>query len=88
MIINMNDMIDPIDEVKFQKVKQSVEVIYRRGIPFNPKKCWGKNVKLIDMKMLRELVISQLLLRLKFVSNGQQKINLDIIENTTPIDST
>ena len=38
--------------------------------------------------MLIKLIIIQLLLKLKFVNKGIQKINLDRIEKITPIDST
>ena len=62
--------------------------MYRRGIPFSPIKCWGKKVKLVEIIILMKLIIIQLLLKLKFVNKGIQKINLDKIEKITPIDNT
>lgn len=62
--------------------------MYRRGIPFNPKKCCGKKVKFVEVIILIKLIIIQLLLKLKLVNSGNQKINLEIIEKITPIDNT
>lgn len=72
----------------FQNKIKSEKIIYRRGIPFNPIKCCGKKVKLVEVIILIKLIIIQLLLKLKFVSKGIQKINLDKIEKITPIDNT
>ena len=40
-----NEIIDPIDEIIFHVVQASGQSEYRRGIPANPRKCFGKNVK-------------------------------------------
>lgn len=56
IIINKVEEIDPNDEIWFQKIIKSLNIIYRRGIPFNPKKCWGKNVKLIHINKLIKLI--------------------------------
>lgn len=88
MKINKIVEIDPIEEMLFQKIIKSEKIIYRRGIPFNPKKCCGKKVKLVDVIILIKLIIIQLLLKLKFVRSGNQKIILDKMEKITPIEST
>lgn len=62
--------------------------MYRRGIPFKPIICWGKKVKLIDMNKLIKLIIRKFLFNDKLNNNGNQKIKLEKIENTTPIDKT
>lgn len=62
--------------------------MYRRGIPFNPKKCWGKNVRLIEINILIKLIFNIFLLIMILNISGNQKIILDKIENTTPIDKT
>lgn len=36
--------IDPKDDKVFQVAYESAKSEYRRGIPFKPRKCWGKNV--------------------------------------------
>ena len=50
--------------------------MYRRGIPFIPKKCWGKKVKLIEKNKLIKLIFNQLLFKEIFIINGDQKIKL------------
>ena len=42
----------------------------------------------VEVIILIKLIIIQLLLKLKFVNKGIQKINLDRIEKITPIDNT
>lgn len=41
-----SEMVEPIDEIVFHRVKASGKSEYRRGIPESPKKCCGKNVML------------------------------------------
>lgn len=60
--INIIVDVDPRDEILFQKIIKSEKIIYRRGIPFNPKKCWGKNVILVEIIIFIKLIINQLLL--------------------------
>jgi len=79
---------DPKEEIKFQNVSWSVNIIYRRGIPFSPIKCCGKNVRLIDINILIKLILSIFLFIVVLNKIGNQKIILDRIENTTPIDRT
>lgn len=62
--------------------------MYRRGIPLIPKKCWGKNVKLMEINRLKKLIFNQLLFNLIFINKGDQKMKLEKIEKITPIDST
>ena len=63
-------------------------MMYRRGIPVIPKKCWGKNVKFVDKKIFKKLIFNQLLFNEIFNSKGDQKINLEKIEKITPKDKT
>lgn len=53
---------DPNEEILFQKIIMSEKIIYRRGIPLSPKKCWGKNVILVEIMILIKLIINHLLL--------------------------
>ena len=39
-------MIEPKEEIEFQNKNISGQSLCRQGIPFSPKKCWGKKVKL------------------------------------------
>lgn len=57
-------------------------------MPFNPNICWGKKVILIDTKILINLIFKKFLLIDELNIKGNQKINLEIIEKTTPIDNT
>jgi hypothetical protein len=41
----VNDSIAPNDDTTFHFIRASGKSEYRRGIPLNPKKCCGKNVK-------------------------------------------
>lgn len=79
-------IIDPIEDKLFQKIIKSEKIIYRRGIPFNPRKCCGKNVILVDRIKLIKLIIIQLLLKFELNIKGVQNNIIDRIENTTPID--
>lgn len=62
--------------------------MYRRGIPFKPKKCCGKNVKFVEIIVFKKITINQLLFRFELLIKGNQKIILEIIEKITPIDKT
>lgn len=88
IIKNIVVEIAPIDDSEFHIINWSENIKYRRGIPFNPRKCWGKNVILIDTNKLIKLIFNIFLFIILFVINGNQKIILDKIENTTPIDNT
>ena len=41
---------------KFHKEKLSGKSEYLLGIPDNPKKCWGKNVKLTPIKVIQKCI--------------------------------
>ena len=51
IITDRNEMNEPKEETIFHGVKASGKSEYRRGIPFNPRKCWGKNVMLTPTNM-------------------------------------
>ena len=42
-----NEIVDPIDEMMFHAVQATGQSEYRRGMPTMPRKCCGKNVRLI-----------------------------------------
>jgi hypothetical protein len=88
--INVNIIVikDPIDDKLFHIIIKSGKIIYRRGIPFNPKKCWGKKVILVDIKIFKKLMFLQLLFIFELFNKGIQKIIIVKIEKITPIDNT
>jgi len=88
IIINIVVEIAPVDDREFQNIIWSENIKYRRGIPFRPKKCWGKKVRLIEINRLIKLIFNILFFNMLFVNIGNQKIILEKIENTTPIDNT
>lgn len=47
------EIVDPIDEMVFHRVKASGKSEYRRGMPDNPKKCCGKNVILTPKNIIQ-----------------------------------
>jgi hypothetical protein len=47
---------------------------------------WGKNVRFVLMNIMMNCIFSHLRFIDILIINGNQCINLDIIENTTPID--
>lgn len=78
--------VDPIDDIRFHIVIMSGQDGYRRGIPFIPIMWCGKNVMFVLQNIMVNCIFSHLVFIDKFVIRGIQKINLEIIENTTPID--
>lgn len=80
--------IAPKEDREFHIIKLSENIRYRRGIPFKPIKCWGKNVKLIEINILIKLIFNMFLFIIKLNISGNQKIILERIENTTPIERT
>jgi hypothetical protein len=58
------------------------------GIPFKPKKCWGKKVKLTPINIKVNWIFNIKLFIENPVKIGNQWINLAIIANTIPIDKT
>lgn len=59
---------------------------YRRGIPFIPMRCWGKNVVLVLENISMNWIFIHVLFIDKLVVSGIQKDIMDIMENTTPRD--
>lgn len=51
-----SEMVEPIDEIVFHRVKASGKSEYRRGIPESPKKCCGKNVILTPKNITQNWV--------------------------------
>jgi len=92
MYINMKiliiDIIDPIDEIIFQVLKALGKSEYRRGIPFNPKKCWGKNVIFTPMNMVENWILVCFGFMVMLKINGAQWVKPAIMANTAPIDKT
>ena len=72
----------------FQQLNLSGKSEYRRGIPANPKKCWGKNVKFTPKNIIENWIFNHLGFIDNPVNKGYQWINPDIIANTAPIDKT
>lgn len=58
-----SEMVEPIDEIVFHKVKASGKSEYRRGIPESPKKCCGKNVILTPKNITQNWVFVRVWLR-------------------------
>jgi len=52
---------DPIEEIMFHVINASGYSEYRRGIPFNPKKCWGKKVRFTPTNIKINWTFSHLL---------------------------
>lgn len=50
------EMVDPMDDIVFHRVKASGKSEYRRGIPDNPRKCCGKNVILTPTNITQNWV--------------------------------
>ena len=50
---------DPNLVMIFQYKKQSGKSEYRRGIPANPKKCIGKNVRLTPINIAKNCLFNQ-----------------------------
>lgn len=87
-IILIIEIDDPIDEIIFHNKKESGKSEYRRGIPDNPKKCWGKKVILTPINIIQNWIFNIILFKYNPVNKGYQWINLIIIANTAPIDKT
>ena len=45
---------EPEELTMFHAAMESGKSEYRRGMPCNPKKCWGKKVRLTPMNMMRK----------------------------------
>ena len=88
MIVETNEMIDPKDEIVFHVEKLSLQSEYRRGIPFSPKKCWGKNVIFTPVNIEINCTFAVFGLMVKLNRSGAQWVIPAMMANTAPIDST
>jgi len=78
----------PIEDTMFHRENASGKSEYRRGIPFNPKKCWGKNVRFTPKNIVKNCILSHLVLMFILNISGNQWIVPDMIAKTAPIEST
>lgn len=51
-----SEIVEPIEEIVFHRVKASGKSEYRRGMPESPKKCCGKNVMLTPKNITQNWV--------------------------------
>lgn len=87
-IILKVDIFLPRDEIEFHVEKASGKSEYRRGIPFSPKKCWGKKVKFTPKNILKKWIFSIFVDMWIEKISGDQNNNPPKIANTAPIDNT
>ena len=53
----MIEIVEPKELTMFQVAKLSGKSEYLRGIPANPKKCCGKNVRFTPMKVIQKCIL-------------------------------
>lgn len=82
------EMVDPIDEMVFHRVKASGKSEYRRGIPDSPRKCCGKNVIFTPANITQNWVFVIVWLSVYPVNRGNQWVSPPMMANTAPIEST
>lgn len=68
----VKEIIDPIDEITFHVKNASGKSEYRRGIPFSPRKCCGKNVILTPMNIIINWIFIHKLFIVSPVNRGYQ----------------
>lgn len=83
-----SEMVDPIDEMVFHRVKASGKSEYRRGMPDKPRKCCGKNVMLTPRNITQNWVLVRVWFRLYPVNSGNQWVSPPMIAKTAPMDKT
>lgn len=83
-----SEMVEPIDEIVFHRVKASGKSEYRRGIPESPRKCCGKNVMFTPTNITQNWVFVRVWLSEYPVNSGNQCVTPPMIANTAPIDRT
>lgn len=88
IIIPRNEMFDPNDEMMFHLIYESGYSEYRRGIPANPRKCCGKNVRLTPMNIIENWIFNIFLFIINPVNKGYQNVNPLMMANAAPIDNT
>lgn len=62
--------------------------MYRRGIPANPRKCWGKKVILTPINISVNCESNHLLFMFNPIISGYQWVTPAMIAKTAPIDKT
>lgn len=82
------EIVDPIDEIVFHRVKASGKSEYRRGIPDRPKKCCGKNVIFTPINITQNWVFVMVWLSVYPVNNGNQCVRPPMMAKTAPMEST
>lgn len=87
-IIDIDEIKEPKDLRILKLKKQSGYSEYRRGKPFNPKKCWGKKVKFTPMNIIKNWLFNNFSFKTNPNIKGNQKIEAEIIAKTAPIDKT
>lgn len=50
-MIEIIEIYDPMEDIMFHNENESGKSEYRRGIPFSPRKCWGKKVRFTPINM-------------------------------------
>lgn len=83
-----NDKIEPSEEIMFHFVKKSGKSEYRRGIPANPRKCWGKKVRLTPMNIEKKWIFNKIELKDHPKNIGNQWVIPARMAKTAPIDKT
>lgn len=83
-----SEMVDPIDDTVFHRVKASGKSEYRRGMPERPRKCCGKNVIFTPINITQNCVFVRAWLSEYPVNSGNQWVSPPIMANTAPIDKT
>lgn len=74
-----------MDDAIFHLVNASGYSEYRRGMPFNPKKCWGKKVMFTPRNIIKNCLFSFLGFILIPNIIGIQCTTPAMIANTAPI---
>jgi len=82
------ERIAPNEDTIFHKRNASGKSEYRRGIPLNPRKCCGKNVKFTPKNIIMKCEFNQIGFKENPNIIGNQKVNPAKIVKTAPIDKT
>lgn len=84
----IKEIVDPIEEITFQVKKASGKSEYRRGIPLNPRKCWGKKVMFTPINITINWIFKNFSFIVIPVNKGNQWTKPAIIAKTAPIERT
>jgi len=82
------DKIDPVEDITFHEENASGKSEYRRGIPFKPRKCCGKNVIFTLKNIAQNWAFIKFTFKGKLNRIGNQWVVPAKIANTAPIDKT